>query len=152
MDAPNLPSTFFCSGSQEEIAPIHSASWFGAWPWALMEYAGAPLWSTGRCLADAVVQSTGWVPTLEEIGELETKLQLPVGARPLKTFTREYAGIFEGGRQMIVGTYSASSDTVIIAKSMQDLHMVYDGGCGIVQVKYDLTRHKVIDAFCHGVA
>jgi hypothetical protein len=26
MDAPNLPSNFFCSGLQEEIAPIHSAS------------------------------------------------------------------------------------------------------------------------------
>ena len=43
MDAPNLPSTFFCFGLQEEIAPIHSASCFGAWPWALMEYAGRRL-------------------------------------------------------------------------------------------------------------
>jgi len=43
MDAPSLPSTFFCSSPQEEIAPIHSASLIGAWPWALMEYAGRRL-------------------------------------------------------------------------------------------------------------
>ena len=43
MDAPSLPSIFFCSGSQEEIAPIHSASMIGAWPRALMEYAGRRL-------------------------------------------------------------------------------------------------------------
>jgi len=43
MDAPSLPSTFFGSGPQEEIAPIHSASLIGAWPRALMEYAGRRL-------------------------------------------------------------------------------------------------------------
>jgi hypothetical protein len=39
MDAPVLPSIFFDSGSQVEIAAIHSASVYGTWPRALMEYA-----------------------------------------------------------------------------------------------------------------
>ena len=40
MDAPLLQGAFFDSGSQEEIAAIHSASVCGTWPRALMEYAG----------------------------------------------------------------------------------------------------------------
>ena len=43
MDAPELPNIFFRSGSQVEIAPIHSASVVGTWPRALMEYAGRRL-------------------------------------------------------------------------------------------------------------
>jgi hypothetical protein len=37
MDAPPMPSLFFGSGFQGEIAAIHSASVNGAWPRALME-------------------------------------------------------------------------------------------------------------------
>jgi hypothetical protein len=40
MDVPFMPSLFFGSGFQVEIAAIHWASVYGAWPRALMEYAG----------------------------------------------------------------------------------------------------------------
>jgi len=40
---PHMPSLFFASGLQVEIAAIHSASVYGTWPRALMECAGRRL-------------------------------------------------------------------------------------------------------------
>jgi hypothetical protein len=112
------------------------------------------LWlPAGLCLAGDDAQTEGrWVPTVKDISEVERKVRMPKGAAPLKTFTREYTGRIERGHRMIVGVYSGSSGEVVIAKSEQELYSAFDGGCSIVEVKYDLTSHRVIDAFCHGEA
>jgi hypothetical protein len=94
-----------------------------------------------------------WVPTANDIKELEGKVRMPKGAAPLNTFTREYAGRIENGHHLIVGLYSGSGGRIVIDKSPAELNdTTLDGGCGIVSVEYDLTIHKVIDIRCHGEA
>src|SRR3982074_2931513 len=94
-----------------------------------------------------------WVPTANDIKELEGKVQMPKGAAPLNTFTREYAGRIERGHRLIVGVYSGSGGKIVIDKSPAELNdTTLDGGCGIVNVEYDLTIHRVVDIRCHGEA
>jgi hypothetical protein len=94
-----------------------------------------------------------WVPTANDIKELEGKVQMPKGAAPLNTFTREYAGRIEHGHRLIVGLYSGSGGRIIIDKSPAELSdTTLDGGCGIVNVEYDLTIHRIVDIRCHGEA
>jgi hypothetical protein len=90
---------------------------------------------------------------VKDIKELEGKIQMPKGAAPLNTFTREYAGQIEHGHRVIVGLYSASGGRIVIDKSPGELDdSTLDGGCSIVNVKYDLTNHRVVDIRCHGEA
>jgi hypothetical protein len=97
--------------------------------------------------------SSPWVPTAKDIKELEGKVQMPKDAAPLNTFTREYAGRIERGHRMIVGLYSGSGGKIVIDKSPAELNdTTLDEGCGIVNVQYDLTIHKVVDVRCHGEA
>lgn len=78
---------------------------------------------------------------------------MPKGAAPLNTFTREYAGRIERGHRLIVGLYSGSGGKIVIEKSPAELnHTTLDGGCGIVNVEYDLTIHRIVDIRCHGEA
>jgi hypothetical protein len=94
-----------------------------------------------------------WVPTANDIKELEGKVQMPKGAAPLNTFTREYAGRIEHGHRLIVGLYSGSGGNILIDKSPAELNdTTLDGGCGIVNVEYDLTIHRVVEIRCHGEA
>jgi hypothetical protein len=81
-----------------------------------------------------------WVPTVSDIKELEGKVQMPKGAAPLNTFTREYAGRIEHRHRLIVGLYSGSGKRIVIDKSPAELNdTTLDGGCGIVNVEY--MRH-----------
>jgi hypothetical protein len=92
-----------------------------------------------------------WVPTANDIKELEGKVKMPKGAAPLNTFTREYAGRIERGHRLIVGLYSGSGGTIVIDESPPELNdTTLDGGCSIVNVEYDLTIHRVINIRCHG--
>jgi hypothetical protein len=110
-------------------------------------------------LFSAVVFQSGqaagspWVPTANDIKELEGRVQMPKGTAPLNTFTREYAGRIERGHRLIVGLYSGSGGKIVIDKSPAELNdTTLDGGCGIVNVEYDLTIHRVVDIRCHGEA
>jgi hypothetical protein len=121
---------------------------------------GIDLRSTSAVLLSALAiflsgQTMGspWVPTTNDIKELEGKIQMPKGAAPLNTFTREYAGRIEHGHRVIIGLYSGSGGRIVIDKWPGELNdTTLDGGCGIVNVEYDLTTHRVINVRCHGEA
>jgi hypothetical protein len=113
--------------------------------WALLLFAGFSV------AGDAHIKRE-WVPTLKDIAELESKVRMPEGAAPLKNFTREYAGKIENGHRVIVGVYSGAGRQVVIVKSTKELLSTLDGGCSIVEVSYDLTNHRVIEAICNGEA
>jgi hypothetical protein len=92
-----------------------------------------------------------WVPTANNIRELENKVQMPKGAAPLSTFTREYAGRIDHGHRVIVGLYSGSSGRIVIDKCAAELNdSTLDGGCSIINIEYDITIHKVVDIRSHG--
>jgi hypothetical protein len=87
--------------------------------------------------------ASAWVPTLADIHEVESQLRLPAAAAPLKTCTREYAGRIESGHHIVVGVLSGSGGHIVIDKSTDVPDVTFDGGCGIINVKYDLTAHKL---------
>jgi len=93
-----------------------------------------------------------WVPTLADIQEVESHLSLPAAAAPLKTYTREYAGRVESGHHIVVGVLSGSGGHIVIDNSTDVPDGTFDGGCGIINVKYDLTAHKLLRMECHGFA
>jgi hypothetical protein len=93
-----------------------------------------------------------WVPTLADIHEVESHLKLPAAAALLKTYTREYAGHVESGHHIVVGVFSGSGGNIVIDKSTDVPDGTLDGGCGIIDVKYDLTAHKLLRMECHGFA
>jgi len=75
---------------------------------------------------------------------------LPAGAAPIETYTREYAARLEHGHHVVVGVLSGSGGDIIIDKSTDVEDKSFDGGCGIIKVKYDMTIHKVLQVMCHG--
>jgi hypothetical protein len=116
-------------------------------------FAAAVLLSALAVFQSGLAAGSPWVPTANDIKELEGKVQMPKGAAPLNTFTREYAGRIERGHRLIVGLYSGSGGKIVIDKSPAELDdTTLDGGCGIVNVEYDLTIHRVVDIRCHGEA
>ncbi|WP_298164207.1 hypothetical protein [Novosphingobium sp.] len=85
---------------------------------------------------------------------IERQVQLPPEAQGLNEYNRYYA--FDGER--VIATYVLSDGNdprkgqrYWLAKR-QDLPLVMDGGCGIVNVIYDPLAKRVDETFCNGVA
>jgi hypothetical protein len=78
---------------------------------------------------------------------------LLVDVRAEPEYLATASGSVEGGHRMIVGLYSGSGGKIVIDKSPGELNdTTLEEGCGIVNVLYDLTIHKVVDVRCHGEA
>jgi len=86
------------------------------------------------------------------ITNIEASLHLPDGAAPLSSYTRYYAGTIKKGHRILLGHFEAGSGKVQIVPSVRDLPVVYDGGCSIVSIRYDVTAGRVLDLFCNGIA
>lgn len=98
-------------------------------------------------LADEAAVAAAWVPTAEIIAQMEAQIHLPMGASPLASYTRYYAGSILHGHRVVVGTYQHSGGGVVIEKSSRDLPVVYDGGCDFINVKYDVSKKRFTDVF-----
>jgi hypothetical protein len=101
-----------------------------------------------RCVA---AQPT-WSPDRQIIDELERTVTLPAGAKLLKQYSRYYAGTVRNGVRVVVATYISGLDVSRIVGSEAALPGVLDGGCDIVNVEYDVKRHRFVQVFCNGVA
>lgn len=121
---------------------MHRAKLFA---WIL---AGVALLAISGVLAGAAVQP----PSQDEIQALEREISMPAGARPVSTYDRYYAAVSQDGRRVIHGIYFGNGGkTTIEASGRLPLSML-DGGCGVVNVYYDVESHKFIRVFCNGVA
>jgi hypothetical protein len=96
--------------------------------------------------------AAAWEPTAELVAQLEGQIHLPKGASPLLSYTRYYVGSTINGHRVVVGTYQHSGGRVVIEKSAHDLPIVFDGGCDIINIRYDVSKKRFIDVFCNGVA
>jgi hypothetical protein len=102
---------------------------------------------------DNLTVAAEWTPTAELIAQLEHKVRLPDGASPLLSYTRYYAGSTVQGHRVVFGTYQHSgAGGVVIAKSVHDLPIVYDGGCDFIYFRYDVLKKRFLDIFCNGIA
>lgn len=84
---------------------------------------------------------------------VEGNLNLPSGAHSLDSYTRYYAEEVVGGRRMLVGifVYKDGEPGIRIVEPSA-LPRVLDGGCRVVNLRYDIERRKLSGLFCNGVA
>jgi hypothetical protein len=92
-----------------------------------------------------------WTPSDTQIAELEDILRQK-RERGLG-FARHYAGVTEDNRQIIRGVFVENSalgrKPGIYVASEAELPTIFDGGCGIVHVRYD-PSNKEITSRCGG--
>ncbi len=107
-----------------------------------------------------------WLPTKVQVQALEATLIMPDGAGQLSYLHRTYRGITVDGRRLIVGmmvkpspreaegsnrTWPREAGVEILPGSTGGL-VVMDGGCSVVNVRYDPESREVLAAFCNGDA
>lgn len=85
---------------------------------------------------------------------IEQQVRMPHGALPLSRHSRFYTEF----NNEVVGTYVASAyDDLAVGqrrwvKDIYHLPGVDDGGCFIVNIRFDPRARKVTQVFCNGIA
>jgi hypothetical protein len=81
---------------------------------------------------------------------------MPRGAAPLTQYTRYYTGNVAGTSGLVEGVflrtplYSTRSSINIV--SPESFPSVFDGGCGVIYMLYDVATEGVISIECNGEA
>ena len=95
-----------------------------------------------------------WRPDQHILTRLESSIKLPADAKPLTSYARYYAGASERGRRVVRGVLVQRSDkkpgVSVVAPS--DLPEIYDGGCGVIDLAYDVASEQIVSLECHGSA
>ncbi|WP_242154433.1 hypothetical protein [Sphingomonas sp. BAUL-RG-20F-R05-02] len=86
--------------------------------------------------------------------EIERTVVMPVGAHPIGAYTKDYALTGVG---TVVGRYDLPPTRRPAAPGRwfddpADIPKIFDGGCSVVNVEYDLTARKVLSVSCNGFA
>ena len=84
--------------------------------------------------------------------DIERQLQLPRGAQPLHDYDRFYALEPRGKRVIGVYVLSSKAGQRRWLEDYRKLPSVLDGGCAIVNVRYDIAAESIEAAFCNGFA
>lgn len=78
---------------------------------------------------------------------------MPPNAFPLNTYVRYFAGEVADDRRLIVGTFLHDPENAgIRIVEREKIPEVLDGGCDVVNLKYDIERKEVLALFCNGEA
>lgn len=95
-----------------------------------------------------------WTPNDRQIAELERLLRLPKNGGLLQDYARHYAGVTENDRRIVVGVFANpewhNETAGIYIASEAELPMVFDGGCGVITVRYDPST-KQMRSWCNPV-
>jgi hypothetical protein len=93
-----------------------------------------------------------WTPTVPLIRQVESRLALPDGSKALPTYARYYYGTLEHGRRLLVGEFvSAPKQPGVHVVKPGQTPKILDGGCSVINLKYDTEKKMVIALFCDGV-
>jgi hypothetical protein len=102
--------------------------------------------------ADSASKST-WAPSGKLISKIESTIQLPAGADAVSTYTRYYVGITgSDGRRVVRAVFAGSGARVVALNDESKLPRILDGGCGVIDLEYDVETHRLVFATCHGEA
>lgn len=94
-----------------------------------------------------------WTPSKTLVSEVEASLKMPPNAFPLNTYVRYFAGEVADDRRLIVGTFLHDPENAgIRIVEREKIPEVLDGGCDVVNLKYDIERKEVLALFCNGEA
>ncbi|WP_308142792.1 hypothetical protein [Burkholderia pseudomallei] len=93
-----------------------------------------------------------WTPTTSLIGKVESALHMPPGTA-LNGYTRYYYGVFQHRHRLLMGIFVRDGDTPAVhVTSPEKVPKLFEGGCNVVNVKYDVDAGKVLAIFCNGSA
>lgn len=90
---------------------------------------------------------------MQNITTIEAKLKMPNGTRPLVSYVRYYANVVEGNHRYVNATYvhDGISGRIVVV-DVDKLPRIFDGGCDVIELRYDLDQEKFIFVRCGGVA
>jgi hypothetical protein len=112
------------------------------------------------------------VLTPDAIATMEQRLQLPAGAGPIGRYARYYANcgllakavaclrdgerVGDKRRRVVAGRFVDSTDSAddrpgAYVVSLRNLPRIYDGGCEVVDVSFDLTTGETLSAACNDI-
>ncbi len=91
-------------------------------------------------------------PTIADVAALERVVRLPPAAEPIDAYARYYSLGAEDDRAILVGTYVLNAPDPPGRYIRSVPVWVLDGGCSVVNVRFDLATRRVVGAFCNGVA
>lgn len=119
----------------------------------LCRFAGTIVLGLVHSMVDAAPNNTVWDPPPSLIAVIEEHIAMPVHASPLKSYVRYYSGVTTNNRRMVIGKFLL--DTVHAGIKISEINgvpRVLDGGCSVVNLKYDVRKKKIVAIFCNGVA
>lgn len=108
--------------------------------------------ATSISTAATAVESATDEPTIADVATLERVVRLPPRAEPIHAYARYYTLGAEDGRAILVGTYLLNAPDPPGRYIRSVPVWVLDGGCSVVNVRFDLAKKRVVGAFCNGVA
>jgi hypothetical protein len=94
--------------------------------------------------------------SLDAIQRVESSVKMPPGAKPIANYNRFYTTEIRG-RQMILGAFLLDSPgphgtpPAVHIVVPQDMPTVFDGGCAVVHLQYDIRAARIVTIFCNGL-
>ncbi|WP_454831483.1 hypothetical protein [Pseudoxanthomonas wuyuanensis] len=83
------------------------------------------------------------------IAELERVLAMPEGASDLRGYTRYYSESSSGRLQ---GIFILDGDGGVHIVPPEKLPRIFDGGCSVVRLEYEMPTKQVVSISCAGSA
>jgi hypothetical protein len=106
------------------------------------------------CSAPMDTLSREWTPGAPLIAQVESQLRMPAGAT-LNGYTRYYYGTMNKAHRILVGVFVREDKhpgIEITSKAKAKAPKMLDGGCGVVNLTYDIDQKRVVAIFCNGDA
>jgi hypothetical protein len=103
--------------------------------------------------AVAAGESATWRPPEALVSRVEAQLTMPPRAHPLSEYHRVYWGERSAtGERLLVAHFSHAKGGGVEILDHRDPNVVFDGGCGFIDLSYDVDAKRVISFACHGYA
>jgi hypothetical protein len=117
------------------------------------------------CLAELGCRQN-WKPDDSDISKLESKIKLsdianshpPDAPLALSGYARYYLADIVDGRQMIRGEFvrpygfPSKPVGIYVVSRLRDFPVIFDGGCSVVSVLYDVEAARIVSLKCNGYA
>jgi len=108
-----------------------------------------------------VTEAADDLPDAATLRKVEEGLKLPPGAASLASYNRYYSYADRDGRKVVVGLLVSAGNfpheaeqppSVHIVKNEDEMPLIFDGGCSVVNVVIDPLSPQDAKVWCNGVA
>lgn len=98
-----------------------------------------------------------WTPNAQRILEIEQSLELPSKDTKLEEYVRHYWGTMENGVAILNGQFhlpwgDEEKPNTIHINDLGGPPVIFDGGCSVINARWNMKLKKLIAIWCNGVA